>query len=71
VFAADADGCARVGFGGMRFTGIEDGRLIFARVHELRPEAELSPARSHRMTLTPEWLTAVYQDGRLAWPPAP
>ena len=68
VFAADADGGARVGFGGMRFTGVEDGRLVFARVRELRPEAELSPARSHRMTLAPEWLAAVYQDGRLVWP---
>ena len=68
VFAADADGRARVGFGGMRFTGIEAGRLIFARVRELRPEAELSPARSHRMTLAPEWLGAVYQDGRRVWP---
>jgi hypothetical protein len=71
VFAADASGCARVGFGGMRFTGIEEGRLIFARVRELRPETELSPARSHRMTLAPEWLAAVYQDGRLVWTLAP
>jgi hypothetical protein len=71
VFAADADGCARVGFGGMRFTGLENGRLVFARFRELRPESELSPARSHRMTLAPEWLAAVYQDGRLVWPPGP
>jgi hypothetical protein len=67
VFATDADGCTRVAFGGMQFTGIEEGRLIFIRVRELRPEAELSPARSHRMTLAPEWLAAVYEGGRLVW----
>jgi hypothetical protein len=67
VFATDAGGCARVGFGGMRFTGVEDGRLIFIRVRELRPEAELSPTRSHRMTLAPEWLAAVSEEGRLVW----
>ena len=69
VFAEDGGGCARVGFGGMRFTGVEDGRLIFIRERELHPEAELSPTRSHRMTLTAEWLTAVRQDGCVVWPP--
>jgi hypothetical protein len=68
VFADDTLGLARIGFGGMRFTGIDDGQLTFIRVRELRPEAELSPARSHRMRLAPEWVSAVYADDALAWP---
>jgi len=35
----------------MHFIGIEEGRLIFIRVRELHPEEQLSPARSHIMTL--------------------
>src|SRR5476651_625297 len=38
VFADDADGRARVGFGGMSFAGTEEGRLIFLRVRDLLPE---------------------------------
>src|SRR4030081_2891824 len=38
VFADDAGGHARVGFGGMRFAGSEEGRLVFVRVRELFPE---------------------------------
>ena len=68
VFASDAGGHARVGFGGMRFTGVDDGRLVFVRVRELRPEAELSPARSHTMRLEREWVTAVSANGRRVWP---
>jgi hypothetical protein len=68
VFAGDESGFARVEFGGMRFTGADAGGLTFIRVRELRPEAELSPARSHTMTLSPEWVAAVREDGRLVWP---
>jgi hypothetical protein len=70
----EAGGRARVGFGGMRFHGIANGRLEFVRVRELRPENELSPDRSHIMTLESSWVSAVHVDGRLAWPavaPAP
>lgn len=72
VGADDAGGRVRVGFGGMRFIGVEAGQLLFRRVRELFPEAQLSPARSHAMRLDPAWVAAVEVDGRQAWPePAP
>ena len=69
VSVDDAGGRARVGFGGMRFTGLTNGHLEFIRVRELHPEHELSPARSHVMTLEPSWVSAVHVEGCLAWPP--
>ncbi len=68
VFADDSSGRARVGFGGMRFTGTLDGLLVFVRVRELFPEDQLSPARSHTMRLDPAWVSALIVDGRKAWP---
>lgn len=68
VFAEDSDGRARVGFGGMSFAGTEDGRLIFFRVRELRPENQLSPARSHKMTLEPHRVSSIRVDGHPVWP---
>ncbi len=68
VQADDNHGYARVGFGGMHYVGLEEGRLIFDRVRELWPEDRLSPARSHRMTLDPAWVQAVRVDGRQVWP---
>jgi hypothetical protein len=68
VFAAEHDGCARVGFGGMRFTGVEEDRLIFRRERELFPEELLSPARSHRMVLERFMVRSVIADGRQVWP---
>jgi hypothetical protein len=67
VFADDADGHARVGFGGMEFVGLNEGRLTFTRVREMLPEDQLSPARSHTMFLEPQWVTAITVDGRPAW----
>jgi len=67
VFADDAGGRARVGFGGMQFVGLEDGQLVFVRVRELLPEDQLSPARSHRMTLDPQWMEKVVVEGREIW----
>jgi hypothetical protein len=69
VVAEDTARGVRVGFGGMRFVGIEDGLLIFVRERELRPEQELSPDRSHRMTLDPAWVACVRADGRTVWSP--
>jgi hypothetical protein len=43
VTADDTSGRARVGFGGMEFTGLRDGRLTFLRVRELHREERLSP----------------------------
>jgi hypothetical protein len=63
----DVGGAARVGFGGMRFHGIEDGQLTFRRVRDLAAEHELSPERGRRMTLEPEMVAAVFMQGRLSW----
>lgn len=63
----DSSGAARVGFGGMRFDGVEDGLLTFRRVRDLAAEHELSPERGRRMTLEPEMVAAVFMEGRLAW----
>lgn len=68
VLAEDAAGYARVGFGGMQFIGLVDGQLVFARVREVRPAAELSPARSHVMRLDPARVHAIWVDGRPIWP---
>jgi hypothetical protein len=68
VSADDTTGCARVGFGGMSFEGIEDGFLVCYRVRELQPEELLSPGRGRRMTLKPEMVAAIYVDARQVWP---
>jgi hypothetical protein len=68
VFADDTGGHARVGFGGMRFDGLEQGRLLFVRIRELVPEDQLSPARSHKMLLETQWVAAISVDGRRVWP---
>jgi hypothetical protein len=67
VFADDAGGHARVGFGGMRFVGVEEERLVFIRIRELFPEDQLSPARSHTMRLDPRWVNTISVDGRTVW----
>jgi hypothetical protein len=69
VFATDAGGRARVGFGGMQFVGACDGQLTFVRVHELHPDHQLSPARSRTMRLDPRWVSAIVVDGARVWPP--
>ena len=68
VATDESGGAAAVGFGGMRFTGIEDGCLTFVRVRDLWPEERLSPARSWKMTLERHWVAAVHEDGRQVWP---
>ena len=70
VFADEAGDRARVGFGGMRFSGTEVGRLLFRRVRELHPEDQLSPARSHTMILEPRLVSSIHVDGRRVWPAA-
>jgi hypothetical protein len=67
VVADDTGGFARVGFGGMSFAGIEEGRLIFLRVRDLQPEEQLSPARSHKMKLEPHMVSAILVNGRPVW----
>ena len=68
VLAEDSSGAARVGFGGMSFVGMEDGRLIFHRVRDLLPQDQLSPARSWTMILAPDWVASITVDGRVVWP---
>src|SRR5438552_1405432 len=68
VLAEHDTGSARVGFGGMRFGGLEGEFLVFHRVSDVLPESELSPERGRRMTLAPDMVTAIFVEGRLAWP---
>ena len=68
VFADDAGGPARVGFGGMHFVGLDGAHLVFVRIRELFPEAQLSPARSHTMRLETKWVATVSIEGRPGWP---
>jgi hypothetical protein len=68
VFAEDAGGIARVGFGGMSAAGLEDGQLVFYRVRDLQPAELLSPERGRRMTLEPRMVTSIAVDGRVVWP---
>lgn len=68
VHADDDDGAAHVGFGGMRFVGVEQGELTFHRVLDLLPESMLSPERGRRMTLAPGMVRAIDVDGERIWP---
>ncbi len=69
VLVEQNQGSASVGFGGMRASGVTEGRLIFVRVRELHPEEALSPDRSSTMILEPAWVASVRQDGQRVWPP--
>jgi hypothetical protein len=62
------DRTVTVAFGGMHFTGVEDGRLTFARVREVLPEEQLSPDRSHTMSLDTAWVKRVFEQGSQVWP---
>lgn len=68
VSSDDSAGFAAVGFGGMSFEGLEEGLLVFYRVRDLLPEAQLSPERGKRMTFEPTTVQAVLVDGRRVWP---
>ena len=68
VLAEDVNGTVTVGFGGFRFDGMRDGRLIFSRVRDLLPDSQLSPDRSWTMALEPKWVSEIHADGVHAWP---
>lgn len=68
VFRDDEGGFARVGFGGMRFSGVEDGLLSFRRVQDLLPEEFLSPERGFHMTLELHTVARVLVHGQVEWP---
>ncbi len=63
----DHAGAVRATFGGMRFVSSESGQLIFDRVREMLPDAQLSPSRSHRMVLDQRWVTSIWANGRALW----
>ena len=67
VFADDTRGHARIGLGGMQFVGVEDEHLVFVRVREMLPEDQLSPERSRRMRLDPQWVQTIRAEGREVW----
>lgn len=71
VFADDAGGRARIGIGGMRFIGLEEGHLVFVRVREVLPDDQLSPERSRTMRLDPRWVETIWADGRQIWRAGP
>jgi len=62
VFVDHAHGRVTVGFGGMRFAGLKDERLM------LFSEEQLSPARSHVMILEPQWVASLLVRGAPVWP---
>ena len=68
VSADDSAGHASIGFGGMKFVGVEDGQLAFIRIRELFPDDQLSPDRSYKMLLNPRWVSAITVDGQAVWP---
>ncbi len=69
IVAADQrDDQVIVIFGGFQVDGRRDGRLVFTRVRELRPELELSPDRSFTMTLDPSWVASIDVDGIRVFP---
>lgn len=67
VVANHLHGHATVGFGGMRYGGVENSQLVFHRVRDLAPEAELSPERGVRMTLEPHMVMVVLEDDVVVW----
>jgi hypothetical protein len=67
VFTDESGGHVRVGFGGMRFVGLEGERLVFVRIREVLPEDQLSPARSQTMFLEPQWVSRISADGLPVW----
>jgi hypothetical protein len=68
VESHDDGGAVVVGFGGLRFDGLEGGQFVFRRVRELWPDEQLSPERSRKMTLRTELVAAIFVDGELVWP---
>lgn len=68
VFADDSGGTARVGFGGMSYAGVEDGKLMFRRIRDLAPEDTLAPERGVKMLLEPSMVARVSNGALQAWP---
>ncbi len=67
VFMDEQNRMARIGFGGMRFEGAENGQLVFLRVRDLEDASKLSPERGLRMMLEPWMVNSIFVDGKRAW----
>ena len=67
VYSEDRTTGVRVGFGGMRFVGMDAQQLVFHRVHEMHPEEQLSPMRSQTMRLNTAWVASVAVQGTKVW----
>ena len=67
VFADASNGAVRVGFGGMKFVGAENDKLIFQRVRDLLPDDQLSPDRSWTMILNRDWVASIEADAEVVW----
>jgi hypothetical protein len=61
-------GAARVGFGGLSFEGMVDGRLAFWRVYDLAPDEMLAPDRDIRFLIDPDLVSSVEVRGVKVWP---
>jgi hypothetical protein len=68
VLCDDSTGSARVGFGGMRFCGVEEDLLSFRRVQDLLPAEFLSPERGWHMTFELDTVAKVFVLGEQVWP---
>jgi hypothetical protein len=68
VLEEHQEGAARVGFGGVSFEGIVDGKLAFWRVKDLAPEETLSADRDIRFLIAPELVSSIVVHGVPVWP---
>jgi RimJ/RimL family protein N-acetyltransferase len=68
VLSDDASGSARVGFGGMRFDGLDDGWLVLRREREIWPEEMLAPERGRTLRVRASDVTRVIVERRAVWP---
>jgi hypothetical protein len=67
VASDEAGGRARVGFGGMRFDGVEEDKLVFRRAAEVWPEHALAPERGRVLKVAPGDVARVLVAGQVVW----
>jgi hypothetical protein len=67
VASRDSEGAATVGFGGMRFEGVDEEQLTFRRFKDVQKEEALSPERGMKMTLEISMVEFIRSYGRVVW----
>jgi len=67
VASEDTSGVAIVGFGGMKFEGVDEGQLVFHRFQDVQPKEVLSPERGMKMTLEIDMVECVRSYGSVVW----